>query len=163
MLYLQLNSYSTKIIETFFTGIFYKAFFLANLWQSCWPQGESQTSANTTIWFMIGCWLSRFLTKNCFQIWWDYSQTWNLSKKLHRRIFRLKILHRQFHLISTVLVGKNTKNEWKWRNLHHLQKFYTAAGSDGSDKSHFWRTPPAEVEFVTPVTAGGSVKFLPVV
>ena len=39
------------------------------------------------------------------------AHTWNLSKNLHRRIFRLKILHRQFHLISTVLVGKNTKNE----------------------------------------------------
>ena len=38
-------------------------------------------------------------------------QTWNLSKILHRRIFRPKILHRQFHLISTVLVRKNTKNE----------------------------------------------------
>ena len=38
-------------------------------------------------------------------------QTQNLSKNLHRRILRLKILHRQFHLISTVLVGKNTKNE----------------------------------------------------
>ena len=37
-------------------------------------------------------------------------QTWNLSKILHRRIFKLKILHRQFHLISTVLVRKNTKN-----------------------------------------------------
>ena len=24
----------------------------------------------------------------------------------------------------------------KWRNLHHWQKFYTAGGSDGSDKSH---------------------------
>ena len=32
----------------------------------------------------------------------DKNQTWNLSKNLHRRIFRLKILHRQFHLISTV-------------------------------------------------------------
>ena len=39
-------------------------------------------------------------------------QTWNLSKILHRRIFRLKILHRQFHQISTILVlSKNTKNE----------------------------------------------------
>ena len=39
-------------------------------------------------------------------------QTWNLSKILHRRIFRLKILYRQFHLILTVLVEKkNTKNE----------------------------------------------------
>ena len=63
-------------------------------------------------------------------------QTWNLSKILHCRIFRLKILHRQFHLISTVLVRKNTKNEWKWRNLHRLEKFYTAAGTDGIDKFH---------------------------
>ena len=65
-------------------------------------------------------------------------QTWNLSKNLHRRIFRLKILHCQFHLISTVLVGKKHKNEWKWRNLHHWQKNYTATGSDGMDKSHLW-------------------------
>ena len=65
-----------------------------------------------------------------------FRQTWNLSKILHRRIFRLKILHRQFHLILTVLVRKNTKNEWKWRNLHRWQKFYTAAGSDGMDKFH---------------------------
>ena len=66
----------------------------------------------------------------------DIMQTWNLSKILHRRIFRLKILHRQFHLILTVLVRKNTKNEWKWRNLHRWQKFYTAAGTDGTDKFH---------------------------
>ena len=65
-------------------------------------------------------------------------QTWNLSKILHRRIFRLKILHRQFHLISTVLVRKNTKNEWKWRNLHRWQKIYTAVGSDGMDELHLW-------------------------
>ena len=38
-------------------------------------------------------------------------QTWNLSKNLHRWIFRLKILHRQFYLISTVLVRKKHK---KW-------------------------------------------------
>ena len=69
-------------------------------------------------------------------------QTWNLSKKLHRRIFRLKILHRQFHLISTVLVRKNTKNEWKWRNLHRWQKFYTAAGTDGMDKFHLCPPQP---------------------
>ena len=65
----------------------------------------------------------------------EQDQTLNLSKILHRRIFRLKILHRQFHL-STVLRRKNTKNEWKWRNLHRWQKFYTAAGSDGMDKFH---------------------------
>jgi len=47
-----------------------------------------------------------------------FDQTWNLSKILHRRIFGLKILHHQFHLISTVLVRKNTTYEWKWRNLH---------------------------------------------
>ena len=38
-----------------------------------------------------------------------YLQTWNLSKILHRRIFRQKILHRQFHLISTILVRKTQK------------------------------------------------------
>ena len=38
-------------------------------------------------------------------------QTWNLLKILHRWIFRPKILHRQFHLISTVLVIKPPKNE----------------------------------------------------
>ena len=54
-----------------------------------------------------------------------YCQTWNLSKILHRQIFRRKILHRQFHLISTVLVMKTQKNEWKWRNLHHWPKFFT--------------------------------------
>ena len=47
-------------------------------------------------------------------------QTWNLSKNLHRRIFRLKISHRQFHLISTVLVGKNTKKV-------KMEKFTTLA------------------------------------
>ena len=25
-----------------------------------------------------------------------------------------------------------------WRNLHRWQKFHTAAGSDGMDKSHLW-------------------------
>ena len=68
----------------------------------------------------------------------DEQQTWNLSKILYRRIFRLKILHRQFHLIFTVLVRKNTKIVWKWRNLHSWQKFYTAAGTDGTDKFHLW-------------------------
>ena len=48
----------------------------------------------------------------------EQDQTWNLSKILHRRIFRLKIIHRQFHLISTVLIRKITKNELKCRNLH---------------------------------------------
>ena len=44
------------------------------------------------------------------------------------------ILNWKFHLISTVLVIKTQKNEWKWRNLHRWQKFYTAAGTDGTDK-----------------------------
>ena len=52
--------------------------------------------------------LCRRKTSSCAGVQW---QTWNLSKVLHRRIFRLKILHRQFHLILTVLVRKNTKNE----------------------------------------------------
>ena len=65
---------------------------------------------------------------------WGTSLTWDLAKILHCRIFRPKILHRQFHPISTVLVIKTQKNEWKWRNLHRWQKFYTAAGTDGTDK-----------------------------
>ena len=43
--------------------------------------------------------------------------------------------------ISTLLVRKNTKNEWKWRNLHRWQKFYTAAGTDGMDKFHLCLKP----------------------
>ena len=74
----------------------------------------------------------------CMYVWPDVycKQTRDLSKILHCRIFRPKFLHRQFHLISTVLVIKTQKNEWKWRNLHRWQKFYTAAGSDGIDKFH---------------------------
>ena len=41
-----------------------------------------------------------------------------------------------FQLISTVLVIKTQKNERKWRKLNRWQKFYTAAGSDGSGKFH---------------------------
>ena len=37
-----------------------------------------------------------------------------------------------------IFSDKNTKNEWKWRNLHRWQKFYTAASSDGIDKFHLW-------------------------
>ena len=44
---------------------------------------------------------------------------------------------------------KNTKQERFWRNLHHWQKFYTAGGSDGSDKSHLWQE------------GGGSVREMP--
>ena len=65
-------------------------------------------------------------------------QIWYLSNILHRRIFRPKILHPYFHQISTVLVIKTPKKEWKWRNLHRWQKFYTAAGTDGTDKFHLW-------------------------
>ena len=61
-----------------------------------------------------------------------FLQTWDLSKILHRRIFRPKILHCQFHLISTVLVIETQKMS-KWRNLHRWQKFYTP---DGRGKSH---------------------------
>ena len=50
------------------------------------------------------------LTKNKISGFSGVTQTWNLStKKLHRQIFRPKILHRQFLLISTVLVIKTLK------------------------------------------------------
>ena len=41
-----------------------------------------------------------------------------------------------FNSFSGKKTQKNTKNEWKWRNLHRWEKFYTAAGSDGMDKFH---------------------------
>ena len=63
-------------------------------------------------------------------------QTRNLSKNLHRRIFRLKFLQRLFHLISTALVGKKHKKWVKMEKFTRWQKFYTAAGSDGMDKFH---------------------------
>ena len=53
----------------------------------------------------------------------EQDQTWNLSKILHRWIFRLKILHRQFHPILTVLVRKNTKNELHcWQEILHSRR-----------------------------------------
>ena len=67
-----------------------------------------------------------------------------LSEILHRKNFRTKLLHRHFHRISTVS-DRNSKNEWKWRNLHCLQKIYTAAGSDGMDKSHLCIPSPADL------------------
>ena len=52
-------------------------------------------------------------------------QTWNLSKNLHRRIFSLKILHRQFHLISTVLVGKKHKKMGENGEIYTACKYFT--------------------------------------
>ena len=117
-------------------------------------QGQKQSfflNRCTLIWtswatMRWGSWVSDpKLTKLNFSKLQRERQTWNLSKILHRRIFRLKILYRQFHLILTVLVRKNTKNEWKWRNLHRWQKIYTAAGTDCMDKFHIWgETIPLE-------------------
>ena len=50
-------------------------------------------------------------------------QTWNLSKILHRRIFRLKILHRQFHLILTVL--EKTQKMSENREIYTAGKYFT--------------------------------------
>ena len=66
------------------------------------------------------------------------SQTWNFVKNFTPSDFQEKILHRQFHLILTGLVIKNTNNEWNGEIYTAGKKFYTAAGSDGSDKSYLW-------------------------
>ena len=50
----------------------------------------------------------------------SWGQTWDLSKILHHRIFRPKILHPYFYRISTVLVIRTPKNEWKWRHSKNL-------------------------------------------
>ena len=51
-------------------------------------------------------------------------QTWNLSKKLHRQIFELKILQHQFHLISTALVRKNTNKMSKNGEIYTAGKTF---------------------------------------
>ena len=67
------------------------------------------------------------------------NQTWHLLKNLHPWIFRPKISHTLFSLnINTLGDKKTPKNEGIWKNLHRWQKFYTATGSDGIDKSHLW-------------------------
>ena len=38
--------------------------------------------------------------------------------------------------ISPNFNGFSKKKHKKWRNLHRWQKFYTAAGTDGTDKFH---------------------------
>ena len=65
-----------------------------------------------------------------------HCQTWNLSKNVHRRI--LKSLHRQFHLISTVLVGKT-------QTMSENGEIYTAGKN--------FTLPPA-VTAVTNLTSG---------
>ena len=48
----------------------------------------------------------------------------------------LKLLQRQFHLISTALVIKHKIRSENGEVYTTGKKNYTAAGSDGSDKSH---------------------------
>ena len=64
------------------------------------------------------------------------TQTWNLSKKFTPPDFWAKNFTPSISPNFNSFSGKNTKNEWKWRNLHRWQKFYTATGSDGIDKFH---------------------------
>ena len=73
------------------------------------------------------------------------TQTWNLSKILHRRIFRIKILHRQLHLILTVLVRKNT-------NMSENGEIYTAGRN--------FTLPPA-LTALTNSTSGMTPSHLP--
>ena len=48
--------------------------------------------------------------------------------------FQAKNFTPSISLNSNSFSDKTQKNEWKWRNLHRWQKFYTAAGSDGIEK-----------------------------
>ena len=63
-----------------------------------------------------------FATKN---VVFALIQSWILSKNLHRRIFRLKILHCHFNLISTVLVGKKHKQMSKNWEIYTAGKNFT--------------------------------------
>ena len=49
------------------------------------------------------------------------AQTWNLLKNLHRRIFRLKILHRQFYLLNF-----NSFSKKKAQKMSENGEIYTA-------------------------------------
>ena len=60
-------------------------------------------------------------------------QTWDLSKKITLPDFKTENFA---PLISPNFNIFGEKNEWKWKILHRWPKIYTAAGSDGSDKSH---------------------------
>ena len=72
------------------------------------------------IWSAFWRWCFEEVTKLNLGQYSEARQKWNLSKNLLHQIFRLKILHRQFHLIWTVLVRKNTKNEWKMEKFTPL-------------------------------------------
>ena len=65
------------------------------------------------------------------------TQTWNLSKNLHRWIFTLKILHRQFYLISTVLVRKKHKKWVKMEKFTPLAKILHCRR-----QWRHWKIPP---------------------
>ena len=73
----------------------------------------------------------------------NVEQTWNLSKNLHRWIFRLKILHHQFYLISTVLVRKKHKKWVKMEKFTQLAKILHC-------RRHWrhWQIPPLLGELV---------------
>ena len=68
-------------------------------------------------------------------------QTWNLSKILYPRIFRLKILHHQFHLILTVLVGKTQK-------MRENEEIYTAGKSFTLDRMVIFAKKFVKVHFL---------------
>ena len=68
----------------------------------------------------------------------ESASEWDLSKILHCQIFRLKILHLEFHWISTALVIKTQKMCVFGEIYTTGKKICTAGGSDSSDKSHFW-------------------------
>ena len=64
--------------------------------------------------------ISLFLLQDSWSLF-SITQTWDLSKLWHRRIFRPKILHPYFHWVLPVLVIKTPKNEWKWSNAHTIK------------------------------------------
>ena len=85
-----------------------------------WKERLDLTSRNSFFLFQHGL---VFTYGSLSTIVWREYPDMEFVQKFTPPDLRLKILHRQFHLISTVLVGKITKNEWKWRNLHRWQNF----------------------------------------
>ena len=57
-------------------------------------------------------------------------------------ISNVKSFRDEIRIKCTLYFHLYCKSRCLWRNLHRWQKFYTAAGSDGMNKSHLCMTTP---------------------
>ena len=113
---------------------------LSNLWSGCNLSEWTFTTCCLQLAFVTRAYQEKSSSSYSFCCCGDDMQTWNLSKNLHRRIFRLKILHRQFYLISTVLVRKKHKKWVKMEKFTLLAKILHC-------RWH-WQIPPLAIGLI---------------